>query len=103
MKYVEFVNHSVFHFYSFTLGLINVGRLRVEDRLSDLNNKPMDVSLSYFVYFFIFFILHAVENKPQIRNRNVNGQANVCNCCVSLIQLLILFLWRKLREKGAER
>lgn len=26
-------------------GLINVQRLRIEDRLTDLNNKPIDVSI----------------------------------------------------------
>lgn len=34
----------VFVFVAF-LGLINVKHLRIEDRLADLNNKPIDVSI----------------------------------------------------------
>lgn len=42
-------NHIIyagqFHFFSDSPGLIDTHRLRIEDRLTDLNNQPIDVSI----------------------------------------------------------
>lgn len=59
----DFIVHVIF------VGLINVQRICVEDRLSDSNNKPIDVSMSmqcisiyplYFRIIFHIYIAHGV-------------------------------------------
>lgn len=59
-KILLFISHHLFcYFYLFRSGLINVKRLRVEDRLSDSNNQPIEVRVliwnekSYFYFLFI--------------------------------------------------
>lgn len=47
------------HFRLFqTTGVINVQRLCVEDRLSDLNNKPIEVSVELWIFIIPHFIMY---------------------------------------------